>query len=392
MPSLFRARRAAVVGILLMFGAARPAAAQSTYPRFEISGRLQEQFYWFDNAAYAAEVGPASNFFTRRARIQANAQITERISLVIQPSYEGGRSLEAETTCDPIDVPADGGSVTPACTTAGKSGFRLRDAYVDVRLSPVKSRTSVTLRVGQEKRPFSRYELLSSNNLPTIERGAGKGLASTASNNLFEGAGYLSTDVGAAVLVGTSLGARTVALHAGVYNGQGESLSDVNAAKSYGARLVVGVAPRLSLGASVFRHDYILGSGSAADSSAYNDAWEVDLQWGAPGRPGPFALAEYLRGERLDSPETTMSGVSVIGAWHLPVAGGWIEGVEPALRFDLADQDVDASDDRATLFSAVMGVYFSSRAQFRVAYESQAYESDLLEPIRGVRSALTVNF
>jgi hypothetical protein len=392
MPSPSLTRRAATAGILLMSAVAGPATGQSTYPRFEISGRLQEQFYWFDNAGHAADVGPASSFFIRRARIQANAQITERISLVIQPSYEGGRSLEAETVCDPIEVPGEGESITPGCTTTGESGFRLRDAYIDVRLSPAPSRTTVTLRVGQEKRPFSRYELLSSNNLPTIERGAGDGLASTASNNLFEGGGYLSTDVGAALLVGTTLGERTVALHAGVYNGQGESLSDVNAAKSYGARLVVGVLPRLSVGASAFRHDYILGTGATADSSAYNSAWGVDMQWGAPGKPGPFALAEYLRGERLDAPETNMSGVSLIGAWHLPVAGGWVEGIEPALRFDVADQDVDASDDRATLFSAVMGVYFSGRAQARVAYESQSYESDFLEPIRGVRSALTVNF
>ncbi len=261
-------------------------------------------------------------------------------------------------------------------------------------MSPADAGTAVTLRVGQEKRPFSRYELLSSNNLPTIERGAGDGLLDAASNNLFEGAGYLSTDVGAALIVGTELGGRSVELHAGVYNGQGESLSDVNAAKSYGARLVVDVLPALSVGGSVFRHDYILGSGPAADSAAYNDAWEIDAQWGAPGRPGPFALAEYFRGERLDAPETMMSGLSLVGAWHFPAGGedGWIRAVEPALRFDLADRDVDAADDRATLFSAVLGVYFTSRAQLRVAYESQTFESDALEPVRGVRSAVTVNF
>ena len=52
--------------------------------------------------------------------------------------------------------------------------------------------------MGQEKRPFSRYELTSSNNLPSIERGAGRGLPGKASNDIFGDNGFLSHDVGAA--------------------------------------------------------------------------------------------------------------------------------------------------------------------------------------------------
>jgi hypothetical protein len=40
----------------------------------------------------------------------------------------------------------------------------------------------------------------------------------------------------------------------------------------------------------------------------------------------------------------------------------------------------------------VLGVYMSSRAQLRVAYERQSFQGDVLPTISGVRSALTVNF
>ena len=47
--------------------------------------------------------------------------------------------------------------------------------------------------------------------------------------------------------------------------------------------------------------------------------------------------------------------------------------------------------DRATLITAGLGFYMSSKAQFRVAYERQSFQG-ALPSISGVRSALTVNF
>ena len=44
--------------------------------------------------------------------------------------------------------------------------------------TPGAGKTLLFLRGGQEKRPFGRYELTSSNNLPSIERGAGAGIRS----------------------------------------------------------------------------------------------------------------------------------------------------------------------------------------------------------------------
>ena len=85
-------------------------------------------------------------------------------------------------------------------------------------------------------------------------------------------------------------------LKVGAYNGQGESLNDVNNKKSFGARGTFGITPKLDVGASWFAHDGITTVAGVPDSSFTNYAWGVDAQWGKPGDEGLFALAEYLHG------------------------------------------------------------------------------------------------
>ena len=56
---------------LLSLALASSASAQASYPNVKLAGRLQEQIYYFDNDFYApVGVGPNSNIFTRRARIE----------------------------------------------------------------------------------------------------------------------------------------------------------------------------------------------------------------------------------------------------------------------------------------------------------------------------------
>jgi Phosphate-selective porin O and P len=369
--------------------------AQTSYPDIKLSGRLQEQFYYFDNAGYAASVGPESSVFTRRARFEVRGQLTERVSVHIQPSFEGGRNLSATTTCTSSPVPGGGGTPVITCRTTGRSGFRLRDAYVDVRLGPKAERTSLYLRAGQEKRPVSRYELLSSNNLPSIERGGGAGLLPRASNDLFTSAGFLSHDVGASLRLEHELDDdRQLTLKVGAYNGQGESLSDVNNRKSVGARGTVGITPKLDVGAGWFAHDGIVTVDGVPDSSFTNHAFDIDAQWGMPGDEGLFALAEYLRGDDASAAKLDMQGFQAIAAYHIRLAGdnGWLYAVEPALRVDLADPDTDTDDDGVTTLTAGLGLYLSSRAWLRVAYERQSFQADGAESISGVRSMLAVSF
>jgi Phosphate-selective porin O and P len=362
-------------------------SAQTTYPNVKMTGRLQEQFYYFDNEPYAAAVGPKDNFFTRRARIEARGQISENVVVYIQPSFEGGRNLSnVVTTC----------SGTPlVCRTTGRSGLRLRDAWIDVRFSPEASKGALYLRAGQEKRPYSRYELTSSNNLPSIERGAGQGLVARASNDLFAANGFLSHDVGASLRYEYKIDdIRLVTLKVGAYNGQGESLNDVNNKKSFGARATAGIYSKLDIGGSWFAHDGIVTVGTTPDSAFTNYAWGVDAQWGKVGDEGLYVLGEYLDGNDATAAKNKIRGIQGIAAYNYRFKSptSWLYAIEPAFRFDLSDPNTNAVNDRATLITAVLGIYMSSKAQLRVAYERESFQGSVTPSISGVRSALTVNF
>jgi phosphate-selective porin O/P len=392
--------RASASRILVSLGAScvgmvGAVAAQTTYPNVKLQGRLQEEFYFFDNSDYAPALGPESNFFVRRARIEARGQISENVAVFIQPSFEGGRPLNATTTCTSSPVPAGGGTPTVTCTTTGRSGLRLRDAWIDVRFGPEGEKTAFYLRGGQEKRPYSRYELTSSVNLPSIERGAGQGLVPRASNDLFSAAGFLSHDVGASLRMEHKLDdVRLVTLKVGAYNGQGESLNDVNNKKSFGARGTFAVTPKLDVGASWFTHDAIVTTAGVPDSGFTNTAWGLDAQWGKVGDEGLWALAEYLQGDNATAAKPEMRGFQALAAYNIRMKSptAWLYAVEPSFRFDLADPDSDVGSDRVTTMTAVMGVYFSSRAYLRVAYERQSFQDDITPSISGVRSMLGVNF
>ena len=371
------------------------AQAQTTYPNVKVTGRLQEQFYYFGNEDYAATTGPKTNFFTRRARIEARGNISENVIVYIQPSFEGGRNLSSvATTCTSSAVPVGGGTPTITCKTTGRSGLRLRDAWIDVRFAKEGNPGTFYLRAGQEKRPYSRYELTSSNNLPSIERGAGQGLLARGSNDLFAGAGFVSHDVGASVRYEYKLNdLQLVTVKFGAYNGQGESLNDVNNKKSFGARATAAVTPKIDIGGSWFAHDGITTVSGLPDSSFTNYGWGVDAQYGKPGDEGLFVLGEYLSGTDATAAKNKMRGIQGLAAYNyrLKSPTSWLYAVEPLFRIDLADPNTDLDDDRATLITAGLGFYMSSKAQFRVAYERQSFQGSA-PSISGVRSALTVNF
>ena len=387
--------RRALAGSAVVLGAGIGVLhAQTTYPNVKVTGRLQEQFYYFDNKDYAATVGPESNFFTRRARIEARGNISENVVVYIQPSFEGGRNLSnVATTCTSSAVPAGGGTPTISCRTTGRSGLRLRDAWIDVRFAKEGAPGTFYLRFGQEKRPYSRYELTSSNNLPSIERGAGQGLLAQASNDLFAANGFLSHDVGARIRYEYKISdLQLVTASIGAYNGQGESLNDVNTKKSFGARVTAAVTPKLDVGGSWFAHDGIV-TVAVPDSTWTNYAFDLDAQWGKPGDEGLYVLGEFLHGNDATAAKNKIQGIQGIAAYNIRMKSptSWLYAVEPAFRFDVADPNTDLDNNRVTTLTAVLGVYMSSKAQFRVAYEHQSFQAGT-PSISGVRSALTVSF
>lgn len=376
------------VGLLSLFGAAS-AAAQTTYPSVKVTGRLQSQFYYFGNEDYAATTGPQSNFFIRRARIEARVQMNEYITAYIQPSFEGGRAAASSSCTSTLDTLAN--TVTTKCTN-GNGGIRLRDAWIDVRLSKPEAPTAFTLRFGQEKRPFSRYELTSSNNLPSIERGAGRGILAVQSNDIFGSAGLLAHDVGVSGRVERKLDAsgRMVSLVAGIYNGRGESLNDNNNAKSFGVRANADLWRKLSVGGAYFSHDQIIG----ADSAFRNKGYGVDAQWSKVGEPGLYVLGEVLSGEQANAAGTKMLGIQGLAAYNIRMTSptSWLYAVEPSLRVDIADPDTDTDDDGATLITGSVAFYMTSKALLRVGVDHQSFQASGAKSITGVRGSMQVSF
>ena len=357
-----------VLGAVLAVGLATSAAAaqEAAYPQFVIGARLQTQFYAFDNDNQT-RTGSSSNFFLRRARIQVNAKLRENVSLVIQPSFEGGRA----------------------------TGVRLRDAYIDLRLTPASSRTAFTIRTGAEKKPFGRYELLSSNNLPSLERNAGRGLLPVASNNLFETAGYIATDLGASVILAHKLAeGRHLTFQLGGYNGQGESINDVNGSKSFGVQALADVTKKLMLGVALFSHDGIVAlTPTVSDSSFRNQAVNLEVQWGKPGDQGLFVVADYMAGEDFTKDLHSMKGLSVVAAYHARTATAKrLFAVEPVVRFDWADPDGKVAANASTLISAGVNLYLTAKAQIRLMLETQNPEAVGGKTITGLRTAMTMNF
>jgi hypothetical protein len=373
---------AAGCALLLLAGEATRTLAQQpaatppapTFPNVRVTGRLQSQGYWFDNDRIAPLTGPESNFFLRRARIEARGSITENISFVISPSFEGGRV---------IDV------------ARGRAGVRLRDAFLDVRLTPAGAPTAFSVRMGQEKKPFGRYELISSSNLPTIERGGGRGLLARTTNDLFEENGFLAHDIGASAVL--TAAHERLTFRAGVYNGQGESANDRNDAKSFGARATYTVWRKLNVGGSAFSRDVIMVPGDTSlrpDSSFRSNAFGVDAGWGAPGEPGLFTAVDVMSGQEAAEGHDGIRGLNAVAAWHVRTGHpGLLWAWEPVVRVDRSDPNADVDDNHQMLLDAGVGLYFSSRAHFRVMLERQSFgDAVAADPIVGVRTQLGVTW
>jgi hypothetical protein len=354
-----------------------PVVAVGQAPNIRVSGRLQVHYRnsWGDSSSQYNDALVSNIFEIRRARIQADVRFGENILMVVQPSFE-------------------------------MSALRLRDAYVRVGMGP---RVGVTL--GQEKSPFQRYELTSSNTLPSIERGlrvlrlSGR----EALNDVLVNNGYGSHDLGAFIdYVATDA---KFTLKAGVQSGSRESTVDVNNSKSFFARATAVVRtnaqdqPTLQVGASFGSRDRAVcnaaansGTGCSAatvyfpDSLLRTNAFGVDFEVGG-FRPGLHIIADFATGDNVlfrvntgrntgnvrnsaDSNVATFRGVHVVGAYRIATKGSdtrLVQFIEPALRLDYTDPNTDADDDEGVLITPVLNVHFTNTVILRAGIDFYSY-------------------
>jgi hypothetical protein len=357
-------------------------AAAAQVPNVRVAGRVQVQ-YRASGGDSTASFNPGAvstvnnGFEIRRLRIQTDVRFGDNINLAIQPSFEMG-------------------------------ALRMRDAFMRIGLNP---RFGVTL--GQEKSPFQRYELNSSNNLLSIERGVrilGLG-GKEALNDLLTGNGYTSHDLGA--FVDFAAPDSKLTLKVGVQNGSRESSTDVNEAKSFFGRATAIVLtnaddqPVLQIGASFAARDRAICSAPPAtcltaaaaktfyaDSSKATTAFGIDLEWGG-FRPGLHVILDFATGDNVrsalrvtagrntgnllntaDSSIATFRALHVVGAYRLMTTGAdtrLVKMFEPALRLDYTDPNTDVADDQGLLVTPVVSVYFGNTVVLRAGLDLYRY-------------------
>lgn len=383
----FSIRRA--LGIAVMTAAAGATSLAAQAPNIAVQGRIQLQYRsssgdsTVNGGVGYNSVGVNNIFEIRRLRIQTNVRFGDNINLVIQPSFEMG-------------------------------ALRMRDAFLRVGLM-----RNIFIVAGQEKSPFQRYELTTSNNLLSIERGlrvlrlAGKeGL-----NDILLQNGYVSHDLGAGIELESNdhrFFAKGV-----VQQGSRESSIDVNNAKSFFGR-VTAIAlknkddqPVLQLGASFGSRDRAICSNCPAgalpatptffpDSSKRTSAFGFDLELGG-FRPGLHVIADFGAGDNVpivqgpaanqlrvttgrntanlrnsdDSNVVKFMGVSVIAAYRVMTKGSdtrMIKMIEPAVRFDYADPNTDAGGDDGILITPVLNIYFANTVVLRAGIDLYMYK------------------
>jgi hypothetical protein len=345
---------------------------QAQAPNVRVSGRMQAQ-YRLSSGDSSDNFNPAlvsNGFEIRRLRIQTDVRFGDNMLVVIQPSFEMG-------------------------------GIRMRDAYLRVGLTP-----QIGITIGQEKSPFQRYELTSSNNLPSVERGVRilrlsgrEGL-----NDLLATNGYASHDLGA--FVDWTAPENRFGIKLGVQNGSRESTADVNSAKSFFGRATATLAtnaddqPMLQVGASLAARDRAICSTCTgtiayyADSSKTTTAFGLDLEWGG-FRPGLHVIADFATGDNVpaanrvasgrntanlrtaaDSALRTFMGFSLIGAYRVNTAGAdtrLVKFFEPALRVDYLDPDTDTGDNEGVLITPALSIYFGNTVVLRAGFDIYRY-------------------
>ena len=356
---------------------AGPLVLGAQAPNIRVSGRLQAHYRlsWGDSSAQYNDALVSNGFEIRRARVQADVRFGENILMVVQPSFE-------------------------------MSALRLRDAFLRVGMGP---RLGVT--IGQEKSPFQRYELTSSNNLLSIERGLRilRFSGREALNDVLVNNGYGSHDLGA--FLDYVAPESRFTLKAGISNGSRESATDVNNAKSFFARGTAVVMtnandqPTLQVGASFGSRDRAVcnaaansGAGCTTNIAYFPDSLlrtnvvGVDFEIGG-FRPGVHIIADFATGDNVlfrvnsgrntanvrnsaDSNVATFRGVHVVGAYRLAISGSdtrLLQFIEPALRVDYTDPNTEGDDDEGVLITPVLNVYFANTVILRAGVDLYSY-------------------
>ena len=306
-------------------------------------GRLHSQF-----ATSSAEGGKATDFFTRRARITLDVEVSPLLDARVQPDFGGGK-------------------------------LELKDAYFRLKLNP-----AFRLWLGQFKRAFDLFELNSSTDIVVVERTGridgvdgcvGPGGTCTLSR-FTEKLAYSDRDTG--MKVDGSLGER-VSYMATITNGTGTSEADENSGKSLAGRVSLRLTDGIVLSGNVSRHDYV----------DENDATEAATAFGGDLEIGGFRSGTHLQiglvGGANWRIESSSGEVPRFVAWqgilsrYFPLGGVRMEGIEPMARVSWGDPDRGTSDDSGLVVTPGLFVYMKGKNRIGVNLDVYDHGPDSMQ-------------
>lgn len=309
-------KRVLLRALVLLLGAAAPLSAQlritARAADLTVGGLLQTQ-YSISSVSGTGRTDAVDDFFVRRARLQVDLRIGA-LDARVEPDFGGG-----------------GVGVGPA------------DLFARLTLTP-----ALKLSVGQFKRAFSIFELVSDTDLPTVERDAriegvnhcpgGVG-GSCSFSRIAQRLQYDERDIG--LRIEGDLGSR-LQYQATLTNGQGRNNPDVNDAKSPSARLTFGATPSVRLSAFGAMHDYVGTTSPEVPNppTRYARAGGVDLEVGT-WRRGLHLLAAGIGGDNwLGGTAARFWAAEAMASLYVPLPdGGTLAGIEPMLRLDRTSVD-----------------------------------------------------
>ncbi|KPK79688.1 MAG: hypothetical protein AMS25_11600 [Gemmatimonas sp. SM23_52] len=275
----------------------------------------------------------SNEFLIRRARLTAELKINDVVSGKIQPDY-------------------------------GEGEISLKDAYLRLTFDPAFRAT-----LGQFKRPFDVFELISSTQILVIERAGGirgveacSGPGGICSYSRFtEKLGYSDRDIG--VMIDGSLGNGQWGYMAAATNGAGANNAEENDAKSFSGRLEFTPIEDLTIAGNVGIHDY---PNEITEDDDYAVAFGGDVEWGNYNE-GLHVQAGVIAGDNwknLDESGDPSAFVTAQGilTYKVPLSDNpFVEAIEPVARVSWGEPDTDADHDEGFLFTPGVVVFFSGR-------------------------------
>lgn len=319
--------------------------------------------------SHAFEGEPGNQFSTEMARLQVK--------------FKQGKTIDAKLQGDFDELFGE-----------GKKKAMMRDAWVRVR--PVEW---LGIKVGQQKRPFSRVQLRSMGKFETVWRGPADKWVSKELK-------YGDRDIGATLAFDLEFDeGRKLLITMGAFNGTGknEPETDPNGAKDVVGRVEGSPVEWLSLGVSGALKFFDHADDDVRPAQAFATGVDLQVDW-----KGLLVIAEGLYGENWDpclfsdaydsciiAPSTagvpnsfwptselvpkTWSAVLLV-AYKTPIYKAWRLSVQPVFKGEVFDPDAEGTGGRVVV--GTLGVNWWVGKHFRLMIQGETVRPEASAPAR----------